>query len=96
MLGKKRSCWQAAPALDSYCLRMRMRQLLTLTMFAMQGLKPFQVIGDLTSVFGDQQHVADIFSTAVVPGQHITLEQLQHGMKLGTLNGHTVTVSVIK
>jgi hypothetical protein len=53
------------------------------------GLKPLQDLRDLTAVLGGQQHhdVADIFGTAGVSGQHMSLDQLQHGMKLGTLNG---------
>jgi hypothetical protein len=63
-----------------------------------QGLKPLleAVSGDLKSVFGDSQHVADLFSTAVIPVRRLTLDQLQDGLSLSTLNGHSAVVSIKK
>jgi hypothetical protein len=63
-----------------------------------QGLKPLQdaLRGDWTSVLGDPQHVADLFSTAVVPGKRLTLDDLQDGMQFMTLNKHIITLTVTK
>lgn len=63
-----------------------------------QGLKPLQdaVNGDWASLPGDLSLVDDLFSTAVIPGQRLPLEKLQHGMELVSLHGHTVTITVMK
>lgn len=62
----------------------------------LQALKPLEeaVGGDLTSMLGDPSQVNDVFSTAVIPGQALTLADLKDGMKLTTLNGNTVDVKV--
>jgi hypothetical protein len=62
----------------------------------LQGLKPLYDAGGLSAALGDREHVADIFSTAVVPGEGMPLDKLQHGMRLSTLNGHSIVISVRK
>jgi hypothetical protein len=61
-----------------------------------QALKPLEeaVGGDLTSLLGDPEQVNDVFSTAVIPNQALTLADLKEGMSLSTLNGNTVKVTV--
>jgi hypothetical protein len=65
---------------------------------APQALQPLNeaVGGDLTSLLGDPQQVNDVFSTAVIPGQALTLAELQDGEQLTTLNGNTIDVSVLQ
>ncbi|KAF6255824.1 hypothetical protein COO60DRAFT_1641250 [Scenedesmus sp. NREL 46B-D3] len=60
------------------------------------ALQPLEeaVGGDLTSLLGDPEQVNDVFSTAVIPDQALTLADLKEGMSLNTLNGNTVEVSV--
>ncbi|WIA41281.1 hypothetical protein OEZ86_004885 [Tetradesmus obliquus] len=60
------------------------------------ALKPMEeaVGGDLTSLLGDPEQVNDVFSTAVIPTQVLTLADLKDGMSLPTLNGNIVKVTI--